>query len=196
MRNADPYTNNRIGNMPRSSPDALSRRSLEQAAANDRAILLAIAAAGTSGIRPGRDLARTAGMPERTARAALARLIDRRLVWRAGKRRVWASTEGQKEAGIPQRAPAIEHQQLPRPDRGEPALEHKAPSPAPPDQATSDLSSLVFSRARTPATAARTREAATPLARCTRCQRISPRLAPLGAAIAFCPHCASPLEPK
>jgi hypothetical protein len=69
---------------------------------NDRAVLRVLAAAGETGVRPGRDLAELAGRAERTANEALRRLIEAGLAKRDGRRRAWATTAGRTELGAEQ----------------------------------------------------------------------------------------------
>ena len=80
-------------------PGDLAARSLGQAAENDETVLAVLAAAGEEGIRPGRELAAHARLPDRTVRDVLARLQARGLVRRDGRRRAWATDAGRSETG-------------------------------------------------------------------------------------------------
>ena len=81
------------------SPDQLAARSRATGAGNERTVLAVLAAAGAAGVRPGRDLADLTGLAQRTLTAVVARLEERGLAKRDGKRRVWATDAGRGEAG-------------------------------------------------------------------------------------------------
>ncbi|MGN6867087.1 MAG: hypothetical protein ACTHMY_01660 [Solirubrobacteraceae bacterium] len=80
-------------------PDDLAARSIERAAGNDGAVLAVLAAAGDEGVRPGRELAERARLPDRTVREVLGRLEAKGLARRDGKRRAWATNAGRSQAG-------------------------------------------------------------------------------------------------
>jgi hypothetical protein len=77
-------------------------RKREQGATNERTVLAVLDDAGDRGL-PGRELAARAGLPQRTTNAVVARLADRGLVRREGKRRVYITAAGRSErgAGVP-----------------------------------------------------------------------------------------------
>ncbi len=79
--------------------EELAERSHATAAGNDRAVLAVLAGAGDAGVQPGGELSALARLPERTAREVLCRLVNRGLARRDGKRRVWATDAGRREAG-------------------------------------------------------------------------------------------------
>jgi predicted transcriptional regulator len=76
---------------------AAARR--DQAALNETRVLAVAVAAGASGLTPA-QLADRAGLPARTARAVVARLVERGLVRREGKRRLWATRRGAEQAAV------------------------------------------------------------------------------------------------
>ncbi|TAN31374.1 hypothetical protein EPN29_13520 [bacterium] len=77
----------------------LGQRSSEQARENDLHVLEALVGAGDQGLVTV-ELAARVHLPERTCRAAIDRLISRRLVAREGQRgRVFATIAGRTEAG-------------------------------------------------------------------------------------------------
>ncbi len=79
-------------------PNELAERSRTAAAENNATVLSALAGAGDAGLRPG-ELAASVGLPERTVRETVGRLVDLGLVLRDGKRKLWATAAGRSEVG-------------------------------------------------------------------------------------------------
>jgi hypothetical protein len=186
------------------------------AAGNDWVVLGALVQEH-DGMTPG-DLVRRTGLPERTVRVSVGRLIERGHADREGKRLVWATAAGWDAHGRLAASRVIPRPQPPRP-RPQPRAPTAAPAvmpnatprvtardPDPRPGPTGGLLGAILAplRALTPTapaaaplvTAPRTRRPRNLQRRCSRCYELRSVPAPqTPQRVVFCPVCNGPLDP-